>query len=145
MSTYDYPLLIKNLLLVPTRQPTQHRISYRDISRYDYATLGQRIGRLGSALARLGVAPGDTVAVMDWDTPRYLECFFAIPMLGAVLQTVNVRLSPEQVRYTMDHAGASVVLCNVDFLPLLASIRAELPALHKVVCMSDGAAPAVAA
>src|SRR5262249_17290964 len=63
--------------------------------------------------------------------------FFAIPMLGAVLQTVNVRLSPEQVRYTIDHAGASVVLCNAEFVPLLAQIRAELPHVKKLVCMTD--------
>ncbi|HKA87101.1 MAG TPA: fatty acid--CoA ligase [Haliangiales bacterium] len=137
MRVSDYPLLIKNLLLVPTRQPTRNHISYRDVSRYDYATFGERVARLGSALARLGVKPGDTVAVMDWDTPRFLECFFAVPMLGAVLQTVNVRLSPEQVRYTMDHAGASVVLCNVEFQPLLESVRAELPQLKKLVCMTD--------
>ena len=143
MSVHDYPLLIKNLLLVPTRQPSQNQILYRDVSRYDYAAFGQRVARLGSALSRLGVKPGDTVAVMDWDTPRYLECFFAIPMLGAVLQTVNIRLSPEQIRYTIDHAGASVVLCNAEFLPVLTQIRAQLPGVTKLVCLSDtGAVPA---
>ncbi len=143
MSVYDYPLLIKNLLLVPKRQPTRNQILYRDVSRYDYATLLERIGRLGSALSRLGVKPGDTVAVMDWDTPRYLECFFAIPMLGAVLQTVNIRLSPEQILYTIDHAGASVVLCNAEFVPVLAQIRGELPGVKKLVCLTDsGEVPA---
>jgi fatty-acyl-CoA synthase len=142
MSVYDYPLLIKNLLLTPLRQQTKNPIVYRDISRYDYPTFGQRIARLGSALARLGVKPGDTVAVMDWDTPRYLECFFAIPMVGAVLQTVNVRLSADQIRYTIDHAEASVILCNAEFLPLLAAIRPHLPRVKKLVCLSDtGAVP----
>src|SRR5262249_30055578 len=93
MGVYDYPLLIKNLLLGSTRQPTRNRIQYRDNPGYDYATFGQRVARLGGALGKLGVKRGDTVAVMDWDTPRFLECFFAIPMIGAVLQTVNVRLS----------------------------------------------------
>src|SRR5215470_16530391 len=123
MGAHDYPLLIKNLLFASLRQPTRNHVHYRDVSQYDYTTFGQRVGRLGSALARLGVAHGDTVAVMDWDTPRYLECFFAIPMMGAVLQTVNVRLSPEQIRYTIDHAGARVVLCNAEFAPVLAQIR----------------------
>jgi fatty-acyl-CoA synthase len=100
MSAQDYPLLIKNLLLAPLRAPTRNRIRYRDVSGYDYATFGERVARLGSALVSLGVRPGDTVAVMDWDTPRYLECYFAIPMLGAVLHTVNVRLPQEHVRYT---------------------------------------------
>ncbi|HEX7941309.1 MAG TPA: AMP-binding protein, partial [Gemmatimonadaceae bacterium] len=140
MSAYDYPLLIKNLLLVPTRQPTRNQIIYRDVSRYDYATFGQRVARLGSALAKLGVRPGDVVAVLDWDTPRYLECFFAIPMLGAVLQTVNVRLSPDQIRYTIDHAGAKVALCHADFAPVLAAIRDGLPNLTEVVGLTDGGA-----
>ena len=50
----------------------------------------------------LGVRPGDTVGVMDWDTHRFLEAFFAVPMMGAILQTVNVRLSPEQIIYTIE-------------------------------------------
>jgi fatty-acyl-CoA synthase len=66
MAAHDYPLLIKNLLLVPARQPTRNRIVYRDVSSYDYRTFGERVARLGSALTRLGVRPGDTVAVMDW-------------------------------------------------------------------------------
>ena len=63
--------------------------------------------------------PGDTVGVMDWDSHRFLEAFFAIPMMGAVLQTVNVRLSPEQIAYTIDHAGASTLLVNDEFVGLL--------------------------
>jgi fatty-acyl-CoA synthase len=140
MSAYDYPLLIKNLLLAPTRQPTRNQIIYRDLTRYDYKTFGERVARLGSALARLGVVPGDIVAVMDWDTPRYLECFFAVPMLGAVLETVNIRLSPEQIRYTLDHAGAKIVLCNADFAPVLAAMRDQLSTVRKVIGMIDAGA-----
>src|SRR5258708_7875105 len=140
MGTHDYPLLIKNLMLVPLRQPNGHGILYRDRTRTDYKTFGERVGRLGSALAALGVRKGDTVAVMDWDTPRYLESFFAIPMIGAVLQTVNVRLPPEQVQYTLEHAEASVILCNIEFLGLLKSIRPKLRGVRKVICMS-GEAP----
>lgn len=137
MGAHDYPLLIKSLLLVPLRQTARTEILNRDLSRYDYATFGQRVARLGSALLRLGVQPGDTVAIMEWDTPRYLECFFAVPMIGAVLQTVNVRLSAQQIRYTLDHSGASALLCNVDFMPLLAPIRAELPGLKRLVYLTD--------
>jgi len=59
------------------------------------------------------------VAVLDWDSHRYLECFFAIPMMGAVLHTVNVRLSPEQILFTMNHAQDVVVITNDEFLPIL--------------------------
>ena len=60
--------------------------------------------------------PGDTVAVLDWDSHRYLECYFAVPMMGAVLQMVNIRLSPDQILYTINHAESDVLLVHTDFL-----------------------------
>lgn len=89
---HSTPLLIKNILLSGQRYERSQEIVYRDISRYDYATFNQRICRLANALTAAGVKAGDTVAVMDWDSHRYLECMFAIPMLGAVLHTINIRL-----------------------------------------------------
>lgn len=138
MPAYAYPLLIKQLLLTPLANAPEQEIVYRDLSRYDYRTLCARIGRLGSSLE---VRPGQTVAVMDWDSHRYLECFFAIPMLGAVLQTVNVRLSPEQIAYTLNHARAEVLLVHEDFLPLLESFRARLETVQRFVLLSDNASP----
>ena len=139
-SAYDYPLLIKHLLHTPLVVAPDQEIVYRDISRYTYRTLHQRIGRLASGLAALGVRPDDTVAVMDWDSHRYLECFFAIPMMGAVLQTVNIRLSPEQILYTLNHAGAQVLLCHHDFVPLLEALKPNLQTVHTVILLSDGEA-----
>ncbi len=141
MPAYDYPLLIKQLLLTPLARHVPSKIAFRDVWSYDYPTFRQRIGRLGSALASLGIAHGDTVAVMDWDTPRYLETYFAVPMSGATLQTVNVRLSPEQIVYTLNHAAARVVICNVDFAPLLESIRGSLTTVDKIVWATDAATP----
>jgi fatty-acyl-CoA synthase len=142
VSAYDYPLIIKQLLITPLRQYPRQEIVYRDRLRLSYREFGERVNRLGSALTRLGVAPGMTVAVMDWDSHRYLECFFAIPMLGAVLQTVNIRLSPDQILYTLNHAGADVVLCNSDFLPLLQAMMPQLTTVKRFVCIDDeGAVP----
>ena len=141
-SAYDYPLLIKHLLHTPLAVTPEQEIVYRDISRYTYRTLRQRIGRLATGLATLGVKPGDTVAVMDWDSHRYLECYFAVPMMGAVLQTVNIRLSPEQILYTLNHARADVVLCHNEFLPLLDAIKENLETVKTFVLLSDGDAPA---
>jgi fatty-acyl-CoA synthase len=139
---YNYPLLIKHLLHTPLATAPDQEIVYRDISRYTYRTLLQRIGRLASGLAALGVKPGDTVAVMDWDSHRYLECYFAIPMMGAVLQTVNIRLSPEQILYTLNHARADVILCLNEFLPLLDAIQENLETVKTFVLLSDGDAAA---
>ncbi len=133
----SYPLLIKALLHTPLANAPEQEIVYRNISRYSYRTLRDRIGRLAGALAALGVTPGQTVAVMDWDSHRYLECFFAVPMMGAVLQTVNVRLSPEQVLYTLNHAQADVVLVHAEFLPLLDIIREQLTTAKQFVLLSD--------
>ncbi|HXW27950.1 MAG TPA: AMP-binding protein, partial [Xanthobacteraceae bacterium] len=118
-AAYRYPLLIKQLLHTPMLQVPNQQIVYRDLRRLTYTELRHRIGRLASSLERLGVRPGDTVGVMDWDSNRFLEAFFAIPMMGAVLQTVNVRLSPEQIAYTINHAGASVLLVNDEFVGLV--------------------------
>jgi len=74
---------------------------------------------------------------MDWDTPRYLECFFAIPMVGATLHTVNIRLSPEQILYTINHAEDDAILCHEDFLPVLASILPRVERAPKLIVLAD--------
>ena len=135
---HSTPLLIKNLLLSGVRYEASQEIVYRDISRYDYATFNQRICRLANALTQAGVKAGDTVAVMDWDSHRYLECMFAVPMIGAVLHTINVRLSPEQILYTMNHADDAMVLVNSEFLPLYQAIESQLTTVTATILLTDG-------
>jgi len=137
VSAYNYPLIIKQLLITPLVQYPRQEIVYRDRLRLTYRQFGERIGRLGSALAGLGAVHGQTVAVMDWDSHRYLECFFAIPMLGCVLQTVNIRLSPEQILYTLNHARAEIILCNTEFLPLLQGLLPHLQTAKQFICIDD--------
>jgi fatty-acyl-CoA synthase len=140
-SAYQYPLIFKQLWHTPLLQSPDQEIVYRDRARLTYRQIGERIGRLASALSKLGVEAGDTVGVLDWDSNRFLEAFFAIPMMGAVLQTVNVRLSPEQIAYTIDHAGASTLLVNDDFVGLLEDLKPRLPKVKTLVVMSDRPAP----
>src|SRR5260221_13389931 len=142
-SAYKYPLLIKQLWHTPLVQAPDQVIVYRDLRRFTYRQLHQRIGRLASGLARLGVGAGNTVGVLDWDSNRFLEAYFAVPMMGAVLQTVNVRLPPEQIAYTINHAGSSVLLVNDDFVPTLEGIRHQLPKVKRLVVMSDRAVPQI--
>ena len=108
-----------------------------DKNRYSYATFNERVARLANVLTAAGVRPGDTVAVMDWDSHRYLECMFAVPMIGAVLHTINVRLSPEQILYTMNHAEDRVVLVNAEFVPLYQAIAPHLTTVEKTLLLSD--------
>ncbi|AIO39144.1 AMP-binding enzyme family protein [Burkholderia cenocepacia] len=133
-----YPLLIKQLLHAPLATRPEQEIVFGDRVRHDYWTFRHRIGQLASGLAALGVGTGDVVAMMDWDSHRYLECYHAIPMMGAVLMTANVRLSPDQLLYTLNHSNARVVLVHRDFLPLLAGMRDRLTAVTDFVLIADG-------
>ena len=136
-SAYNYPLLIKQLLDTPLIYSPDQEIVYRDSFRYDYKTFGNRVKQLAAMLEKQGVKPGDTVAVMDWDSHRYLECFFAIPMMGAVLHTINIRLTPDQLIYTINHAEDDVILVNQEFVPLLESVQNRFETVRKVILLSD--------
>jgi fatty-acyl-CoA synthase len=139
-SAHQYGLLIKNLLFSPIEYDPDREIVYRGDIRISYAKFRERVGRLAQTLISLGVKQGDTVAVMDWDSHRYLECYFAIPMIGAVLHTVNARLSPEQLVYTIGHAEDDVFLLNADFLPIIESIKGRLETVKQYVLLSDAQA-----
>ncbi len=136
-SAYKYPLLIKNLLSTPLIFSPQQKISYRDSFEITYEQFGRRVCQLAHGLVNLGVKPGDTIAVMDWDSHRYLECYFGVPMIGAILHTVNVRLSPDQLLYTINHAEDDVILVNSEFLPLLEAIRDQLTTIKKIILLAD--------
>lgn len=134
-------LLIRDLLIrVRSWAPTQ-TIHYRELRKLNYVEFLERVHRLASTLTRLGVKAGDRVGVLDWDSHRYLELFFAVPMLGAVLHTVNVRLAPEQVLYTLGHAEDSVVLVHPDFLPLAEGLAPRLSRVRTWVTLSDNESP----
>ncbi|MFT6913908.1 MAG: fatty-acyl-CoA synthase [Motiliproteus sp.] len=134
---YAYPLLIKSLLLSGKRYKPHNEIVYSDACRYDYITLNERICRLANVLTAAGIGAGDTVAVMDWDSHRYLEAYFAVPMIGAVLHHVNIRLSPEQILYTMKHAADDLVLVHDDFLPLLEQIGPEIKTVKGYIQLTE--------
>ena len=136
---YQYPLLIKRLLMSGSRYEKTREIVYRDQSRYSYLTLNERICRLANVLTEAGVKAGDTVAVMDWDSHRYLECMFAIPMIGAVIHTINVRLSPDQILFTMNHAEDKFVLVNSEFLALYKCFESKLTTVEKTILITDTA------
>ncbi len=134
---HDYQLLIKNLLLTPvTYNPTQE-IVYKGEKRFTYEQFHQRVKKLANALVEMGIKKGDTVAVMDYDSNRYLECYFAVPMIGAILHTINVRLSPEQILYTIDHAEDDLLLIHNDFLPILNQIKGRIDTVKEYMILNE--------
>lgn len=140
-SAYFYPLLIKHLLHTALVNAPDEEIVYRDQKRFSYLAFRRRIGQLANALTSLGVKHGDTVGVMDWDSHRYLECYFTVPMMGAVLHTVNIRLSPEQLIYTLNHAEDDVLLVNADFVPMLEQIKGQLTTVKRFILINDSGCP----
>ncbi len=140
-AAYDYPLLIGKLLETGVTVAPDQEIVYADRKRMTYRDLNERVARLGSGLRSLGVREGDTVGVMDWDTHRYLEAYFAVPMMGAVLHTLNVRLSPEQILYTINHAEDDVILVNTEFLPVLEEMWERIEPVKKLVLLDDTGQP----
>ncbi len=136
-SAYTYPLLIKHLLHSPMTRAPDQEIVYRDLRRRTYREFRERIGRLASGLTQIGVDQGDVVAILEWDSDRYHECYFAIPMMGAVMQTVNVSLVPEDIAFTIVDSGAKTVLFNADFLPLIEKLAPHLTGVKAYVLMHD--------
>lgn len=136
-SAYEYPLLIRQLLHTPLTQTPAQEIVYASESRFSYLEFGQRIRALAGALTALGIEPGSTVAVMDWDSHRYLECFFAVPMMGAVLHTVNIRLSPSQILFTINHAEDDLIFVHRDFMPIIDEIRPQFERPIRIVPLED--------
>ena len=133
----EFSLLIKRILHGPVQQASQQQIISDGLSSYSYVEFIDRVNRFGQLLERFGLGQGDVVAIMDWDTHRYLEAFFAVPMLGSTLHTVNIRLSPSQIAYTIDHAEDDVILFHSDFIPLLEEVIRDVKRDVRLIIMRD--------
>lgn len=107
------------------------------IQRFNYQEMGARTRSLASALESLGVEKGDRVGTLAWNHHRHLEAYFAIPSMGALLHTINIRLSEEHLSYIINHAEDKVLLVDVDLLPLLENIKDELETVEAFIVMTD--------
>jgi fatty-acyl-CoA synthase len=102
-----------------------------------WAETADRVGRLGNALGSLGVNPGDRVGSFAWNTHRHLELYYSVPMSGAVLTTLNIRLHPPDVAWVANHAGTEIVFVDAGLTETFAAVRRDLPSLRHVVVMGD--------
>ena len=111
---------------------------FRDrIHRTNYSEVGQRARQLANALTALGVEPGDRVASFGWNTHRHLELYYAVPAMGAVLHTLNLRLSPADLEYIINHAEDRVIFVDEDLLPLVERLAGKIPTVRQIVVMSN--------
>ncbi|MFE5674499.1 long-chain fatty acid--CoA ligase [Streptomyces erythrochromogenes] len=107
--------------------------------RRTFAEIGDRAAKLANALRdELGVEPGSVLATLMWNNAEHVEAYFAIPSMGAVLHTLNLRLPPEQLVFIVNHAADRVVLVNGTLLPLLAPLLPHLPTVEHVVVSGIG-------
>ncbi len=143
----DYPLIIPKILerankvfpdkeLVSQIGPIKHR--------HTYAEMYGRVVRLMNVLRKLGVKRGDRVATFGWNHFRHMELYYAIPALGAVLHTLNLRLFPEQLRYIVNHAEDSVIFLDDSLLkpieglaPQLKTVRADEMSANSTIWTSS--------
>ncbi|MEJ6070533.1 AMP-binding protein, partial [Psychrobacter sp. 16-Bac2893] len=134
---YGFPLIIKQLLNRAKIASKDQTISYADKVTYTYAEFFKRVNRLANVLKNMGLQAGDVIAVMDWDSHRYLEAYFAVPMSGMILQTVNVRLAEDKVLYTINHSKPKALLLNAEFEPMAKNYRHEAPSIEKIIWLDD--------
>jgi fatty-acyl-CoA synthase len=113
------------------------RVPGQPLFRYTYADFSRRVEQLAGGLAALGVKPGDRVGTFAWNTHHHLEAYWAVPLMGAVLHTVNFRLSTQDISYIINHAGDSVLLVGASVWPLVEPIRAELATVRQIVIIPD--------
>jgi fatty-acyl-CoA synthase len=112
---HDHPLTLQ---LVLDRMRTMNgagtvaTLTEGEPERMTYAQVGERVDRLAHALTALGVKPGDRIATFSWNTQRHLEAYMAVPCMGAVLHTLNIRLFPEQLQYIVKHADDTLILLD---------------------------------
>src|SRR3954454_20837048 len=111
--------------------------------RATYAEVGDNADRLAAALARIGVQTGDRVGTFCWNTQEHLEAYFAVPSMGAVLHTLNIRLFPEQLAYVVNHAQDKVVIVDDSLIALLARVVDDLQTAEQFVVVGDGDASAL--
>ena len=137
-NAYDFPLLIKHMLTNSTRANARQEIVSHAKTRLSYEAFERRVHQLAHSLNKCGIDEGMRVGVMDWDTNRYLECFFAVPMMGATLFTINVRLSPAQVLYTINHGAPDLIIVHHDFMPLIDEVKFGFERDITIIPIGDG-------
>jgi fatty-acyl-CoA synthase len=137
----DGPLLISGIvrhgswLYADKQVVTCEPDGYRSAS---FAQIVERSERLAKALRHLGVGEGDRVGTFCWNNQEHLEAYLAVPSMGAVLHTLNIRLFPEQLAYVINHAGDKVVIIDGSLIPVFAKIRGELTTVETIIVRGPG-------
>jgi fatty-acyl-CoA synthase len=139
----DFPLTVTHLLRHGrTVHPASKVLTYQgldsEIAEATFPEVADRADRLAAALSRLGVSEGDRVGTFMWNNQRHMEAYLAVPSMGAVLHTINIRLFPDQLAYVINHGADKVVIVDASIAPLLAAVRNRLETVEHIVVAGGG-------
>ena len=139
----DWPLRVGRILDHAARwhaaRPVQGRDALGRMVETDWARLRREALCLTQGLARLGVRPGTVIGAMAWNTPRHMAVWYGVPGAGAVLHSLNPRLSGEQLAYIIDHAGDEWVMVDPDLVGVLEPLAGDLPGVRGYIVLADAA------
>ena len=137
----DYPLTLTHFFertrKLFHKKTLATRVPGVGLQRYTYADYADRVCRLSAALAGLGLKKGDRVGTFAWNSHRHMEVYFAAPLMGMVLHTVNIRLSAQDITYIVNHAGDEVLIVDASLWHILEPIRKDLTTVKHVIIMKD--------
>ena len=133
----NYELTLDKILYRAIDQFPDVEIVYKDQVRYNYREFYRRVKLLASALEAIGLKDGAKIATAEWNTHRHFEAYFAIPMMGNVLHTINVAIAPMDIGYILSHAGDDAIMINEDFLPFLNVLKDYAKTIKKVIILTD--------
>jgi fatty-acyl-CoA synthase len=139
----DYELSLQHVLWrVERLHQKKEVVTKREqgVHRMTNAELVPRINRLAGALKRLGIKPGDRVATLAFNNHRHLELYYAVPCMGAVLHTLNLRLFPQHLEFIVNDAEDKVLFVDLALIPLLKPLMGKIPSVERIVVMSDAPA-----
>jgi len=138
---HDHPLTLQHLLGRMRGLNARAQVvtlTGEGTERATHGDVAERVDRLASALASLGVGAGDRVATFAWNNQRHLEVYLAAPCMGAVLHTLNIRLFAEQLTYIVNHAQDKVILVDASLVPVLEKLAPSFETVEHFVVMGDG-------
>src|SRR5579859_7543722 len=136
----DYPLTLQHAYNRAVRIFSRKEIVTRTgegTHRYTYKAWGKRTAQLAHALHNAGYKEGERIATFGWNTYRHLELYFAVPCIGAVLHTLNIRLFAEQLAYIVNDAQDTIIFVDGDLVPLLEDLADQFPSVKLYVIMGE--------
>jgi fatty-acyl-CoA synthase len=140
----DFPLTVRHLLWRAERLFPRKLLVTRTESGNTHTSFGEmavRARKAAAAFTRLGVKRGDAIGVLAWSNARYVELYYAVPCMGAVLHTLNIRLFPDQLQHVIADGGDRVVCVDRSLLPVLEKLAGRMPSVEHVVVLGPGPLP----